>query len=125
MDCRRFAWTSFAGRGRGGRSAAPLVPDRRAAAGGGGPRSIPEDVLAAAALAAAVVEQELDGTSAARRGVSLLDVAQIAPGSGSTRRARAPRAGRRGHAARDVRHARAVAERLRGVLHEVAVRKRP
>src|SRR5262249_21130528 len=41
-----------------------------------------EDVLAAAALAASVVEQECDGTSAARRGVNLLDLAQIAPGPG-------------------------------------------
>ena len=84
-----------------------------------------EDVLAAAALAAAVVEQERDGTCAARRGVNLLDVAQIAPGSSLAPDVRALLE----QGAEDLLHATsgtpaAVAERLRHVLHEVAARKR-
>jgi AraC-like DNA-binding protein len=85
-----------------------------------------EDVLAAAALAASVVEQESDGTSAARRGVNLLDLVQIAPGPGLAPDVRALLE----QAAESMLHATsgtpaAVAERLRRVLHEVAIRKRP
>jgi AraC-like DNA-binding protein len=72
-----------------------------------------------------VVEQERDGTCAARRGVNLLDVAQIAPGSSLAPDVRALLE----QGAEDLLHATsgtpaAVAERLRRVLHEVAARKR-
>ncbi len=84
-----------------------------------------EDVLAAAALAAAMVEQEGDGTSAARRGAILLDVAHIAPGPGLAPDVRTLLE----RAAADLLHApfrtpADVSARLRDVLREVAAGKR-
>jgi AraC family transcriptional regulator, transcriptional activator of pobA len=84
-----------------------------------------DDLLTVAALAATVVEQEADGPAAARRAAMLLDAAQIAPGP-----ALAPDARTMLETAAEelLRSApgepAAVAEQLRGVLHQIALRRR-
>jgi AraC-like DNA-binding protein len=84
-----------------------------------------DDLLTAAALAAAVVEGEADGQAAARRAAMLLDAAQIAPGQALAADARSVLETAAEELLRAVpREPAAVAEGLRGVLREIAVRRR-
>ena len=84
-----------------------------------------DDLLTVAALAATVVEQEADGAAAARRAAMLLDAAQIAPGPALAPDARTVLE----TAAEDLLRAAPgepadVAEQLRGVLCQIALRRR-